>query len=58
VLLGTDKGEVAVYPASKTPPQKNDVKKIDVGESVKSPVLAANGTLYVVTSTHLYAIAK
>jgi outer membrane protein assembly factor BamB len=57
VFLGTDKSEVAVFPAGKTPPQKKDVKRTDVGEMVKAPVLAANGTLFVVTSTYLYAIA-
>jgi len=57
VYLGADNGDLAVLPAGKAAPRKEDVKKIEVGSSVKSPVVAANGTLYVVTGTHLYAIA-
>jgi len=57
VYLGADNGEVAAFPAGKTPPKKENVKKNDVEHGVKAPVVAANGTLYVVTDTHLYAIA-
>jgi outer membrane protein assembly factor BamB len=57
VYLGADNGELAVFPAGKAPPRKEDVKKFEVGSSVKAPVVVVNGTLYVTTGTHLYAIA-
>jgi outer membrane protein assembly factor BamB len=57
VYLGADNGDLAVFPAGKTPPLKDNVKKIITEFAIKAPVVAANGTLYVVTATHLYAIA-
>jgi outer membrane protein assembly factor BamB len=57
IFIGADNGEIAVLSPGKTPPKKEAVKKIDVERAVKAPLVAANGTLYVVTETHLYAIA-
>jgi outer membrane protein assembly factor BamB len=57
IFLGADNGEVAVFTPGKSPPAKDAVKKNDVERSVKAPLMAANGTLYVVTETHVYAIA-
>jgi hypothetical protein len=54
VYIGTDDGTVYIFAAGK---QKNLIHKIDMGEMVKSPVVAANGTLYVMTSKQLFAIA-
>ena len=57
VFLGADNGELSIFPPGKKPPPKDAVKKIDMERAIKAPVTAANGTLYVVTETHLYAIA-
>jgi outer membrane protein assembly factor BamB len=57
LFLGTDGGEVAVFTPGKTPPNKDALKKNDMERSVKAPLVAVNGVLYVVTETHLYAIA-
>jgi outer membrane protein assembly factor BamB len=58
LFLGADNGEVAVLSPGKAPPIKDAVNKNDVERCVKAPPVAANGTLYVVTETHLYAIAE
>ena len=57
VYLGAANSELAVFPAGKTPPKKEAVTRIEMGSSVKAPVVVANGTMYVTTETHLYAIA-
>jgi outer membrane protein assembly factor BamB len=57
IFLGAVNGDVAVFAPGKTPPGKDAVKKNDMERGVKAPLVAANGTLYVVTETHLYAIA-
>jgi outer membrane protein assembly factor BamB len=57
IYLGTDGGDVAVFPAGKTPPGKDAIKKNDMERPVKAACTAANGTLYVATETNLYAIA-
>jgi outer membrane protein assembly factor BamB len=54
VYLGTEDGDVWVFKHDK---QKAQSKKIDVGGPIRSSVVAADGTLFVMTESHLYAIA-
>jgi len=55
VYLGTEDGELFVFPAGKT---KAEPKRIEVGSPIRCSVNAANGVLYVQTESHLYAIQK
>jgi outer membrane protein assembly factor BamB len=57
VFLGADSGDMHVIPHGKTLPKKDAIKKIDMESPIKSPAIAANGTLYVVTTGSLTAIA-
>jgi outer membrane protein assembly factor BamB len=50
--------EVSILPHGKTPPKKDGFPVISMIGRIKTPVVAVNGTLYVLTNTHLYAIAK
>ena len=58
IFLGADSGTVVVLSSGRTPPNKEAAKQNDVERYVKAPLVAANGTLYVVTETHLYAIGN
>jgi outer membrane protein assembly factor BamB len=55
VYIGTDGGEVFVFAHGK---DKNLINTIDMGRLVRSTPVAVNGVLYVMTVTHLYAIAN
>jgi outer membrane protein assembly factor BamB len=55
VYIGTENGEMWIFPAGKTPPEK-ELARVDVGESVKGAPVFANGVLYVQTDSHLFAI--
>jgi outer membrane protein assembly factor BamB len=57
IFLGAENGDLAVLSPGRAPPNKDAVKKIDMERGIRAPVVAANGTLYVVTESHLYAIA-
>jgi outer membrane protein assembly factor BamB len=54
VFIGTDSSELWIFKAGRTlvPP-----KKIDIGQQVKVPPVAANGVLYVNGGANLFAIA-
>lgn len=54
VYIGTEDGDVWVFKHGKQPSQP---KKIDVGGPIRSSVVAVDGTLFVMTESHLYAIA-
>ena len=55
IYLGTDDGDVHVFAAGK---EKKQLAKNEIEEGVKSTLVAANGTLYVLTDRHLFAIAN
>lgn len=57
VYIGNEDGFMTVIPAGKEY-KKGDVVEIDMLSPVYSSVVAANGTLYVATHTHLFAMAK
>jgi len=55
VYVGTEDGDVIVLAASKT---LNVIKKNDIRSPIYSTPVMANGTLFIATPTHLYAIEK
>ncbi len=54
VFIGNDSGDLFVFAAGK---EKQEPTKIDMGQSMKVPPVAANGVLYVNNGVMLYAIA-
>ena len=55
VLLGNEDGDVLIMDHGKSKPK---VTTIDMGAPVYSSPVVSNGTLYIGTQTHLYAIGK
>ena len=55
VYLGTNAGELYIFPAGKT---KAAPKKVNIGPPLRMPVVAANGVLYINGGSTLYAIKK
>ena len=55
VLLGNEDGDLLVMDHGKDKPK---VKLVGMGAPVYSSPVFANGTLYIATQTHLYAIGK
>ena len=55
VYVGTEDGDVVVLEASKT---LHVIKKNDIKSPIYSTPVVANGTLFIATPTHLYAIEK
>jgi outer membrane protein assembly factor BamB len=53
VYLGNEDGNIVILQAGK---EKKLIAEIDMGSSVYSTVVAANGTLYVGNRDHLYAV--
>lgn len=53
VFVGVDSGDLFIFKAGR---KKEEPKKISVGGMVKVPPVAANGTLYVNTQAHLFAV--
>ena len=54
VYLGDEDGDVAVLAAG---PEMKKIAEIDMGDAVHSTPVAANGVLYVMSRSNLYAIA-
>jgi outer membrane protein assembly factor BamB len=54
VYLGTRSGQFLVFAAGR---EKRLLSDLELGAPVSATVTAANGTLYVATMTHLYAVA-
>ncbi|MFN3651084.1 MAG: PQQ-binding-like beta-propeller repeat protein [Armatimonadota bacterium] len=55
VYFGTEDGDIIMLAADKT---MKELGRIDMRAPVYSSPIVANGTLYVATQTHLYAIGK
>ena len=55
VYLGTRSGAFYVLAASK---EKRVLSELELGSPISATATAANGTLYVGTMTHLYAIQR
>jgi outer membrane protein assembly factor BamB len=53
VYVGSDDGEVLVFAHGK---QKRELAKLDLDEQIKSTPVVANGTLYVTTTSKVFAI--
>lgn len=54
VFVGTRRGDFWVFAASR---EKKVLNTVELGAPLSATATAANGTLYLVTMTHLYAIA-
>ncbi len=54
VYLGDEDGDVAVLKAG---PERQKIAEIDMGDRIAGTAVAANGVLYVMTQSSLYAIA-
>jgi outer membrane protein assembly factor BamB len=57
VMIATEEGDVWVFPHGKGKDGKTEAKKIEIGQPVRSTPIAVNGVLYVMSESHLYAIA-
>jgi len=55
VYLGTRSGNFYVFAASMV---KNVLSTLELGSPISATTTAANGTLYIATMTHLYAVRK
>lgn len=55
VYLGTRSGQFMVFAVSR---EKRLLSDIELGAPISATVTAANGTLYVATMTHLYAVTE
>jgi outer membrane protein assembly factor BamB len=54
VFVGTRRGDFWVFAASR---EKKLLSTVELGAPLSATATAANGTLYVSTMTHLYAVA-
>ncbi len=55
VYIGTEDGDVCIFKHGK---EKNEPKKVEVGQPIKSTPIVVNGTVYVMSEFYLYAIAN
>lgn len=55
IYIGTDDGEIVIFKAGK---KKEEIAKIDMGESIASTPVVVRGVVYVATKSKLYAIAE
>jgi len=55
VFIGDEDGDLLVFAAKK---EKEVLNEVNLGASILATPVVANGTLYVNTQTHLYAIAE
>ena len=55
VYVGDEDGDLVVFASAK---EKKVLSEVNMGAPVLSTPIVANGTLYIATQTHLYAIAE
>jgi outer membrane protein assembly factor BamB len=58
VYLGNNDGDVYVFAHGRQKKLLNDEKPIEMKRAIKSTPVVTDGTLYIMTETHLYAIAS
>ncbi|MBI1249537.1 PQQ-binding-like beta-propeller repeat protein [bacterium] len=56
VYIGDEDGDVAVFKLSGNPDDAEPIEEINMGNSVYSTPIVANGVLYIANKTHLFAI--
>jgi outer membrane protein assembly factor BamB len=55
VFVGTRRGDFWVFAAGR---EKQVLSSVELGAPISATATAANGTIYIVTMTHLYAVAQ
>ena len=55
VYIGDEDGDIAIFELS--PDAKDPIEEINMGNSVYSTPIVANGTLFIANKTHIFAIA-
>jgi outer membrane protein assembly factor BamB len=55
VFIGNEDGDLYVFEASK---EKKLLNQVNMGAPILATPVVANGTLFINTQTHLYAIAE
>ena len=55
VYIGDEDGDIAIFKLSKD--AKDPIEEINMGNSVYSTPIVANGTLFIANKTHIFAIA-
>ena len=55
VYIGDEDGDIAIFELSKD--AKDPIEEINMGNSVYSTSIVANGTLFIANKTHIFAIA-
>lgn len=58
VYIGDEDGDVAVFKLSADPADGEPIEEINMGNSVYSTPIVANGVLYIANKTHLFAITE
>ncbi|PQO32496.1 serine/threonine protein kinase [Bremerella cremea] len=58
VYIGDEDGDVAVFKLSADPDDAEPIEEINMGNSVYSTPIVANGVLYIANKTHLFAITQ
>ncbi|MFT5290993.1 MAG: outer membrane protein assembly factor BamB, partial [Planctomycetota bacterium] len=57
VYIGNEDGFLTIIPATKTYDKKS-VVEVDMISPIYSSAVAANGTIYITTTSHLFAVAN
>lgn len=55
VLLGTEEGDLYIFTHGKV---KKEPEKVEIEQPIRSTPIVANGVLYILTESHLFAIGK
>ncbi len=58
VYIGDEDGDVAIFNLSADPDDAEPIEEINMGNSVYSTPIVANGVLYIANKTHLFAITE
>ena len=58
VYIGDEDGDVAIFKLSPDPEDAEPIEEINMGNSVYSTPIVANGVLYIANKTHLFAITQ
>ncbi|MFI4875021.1 MAG: PQQ-binding-like beta-propeller repeat protein [Blastopirellula sp. JB062] len=58
VYIGDEDGDVCIFKLSTDPEDAEPINEVNMGNSVYSTPIIANGVLYIANKTHLFAIAE